>query len=120
MRTDAVLDPAAIALLRSLDEQKPGSFRDFVRMFVTEAPERVKKIDAAYKASDSNELSQHAHYLRSACLALGAGQLAETCYELEHMDPKHVSEANIDSHLGPLHARLREAMIALLEMAEAG
>lgn len=120
MRTDAVLDPEAIALLRSLDEQKPGSFRDFVRMFVTEAPERVKKIDAAYKTANSNELSQHAHYLRSACLALGAGQLAATCHDLEHLDPKVIFQANADLHLTPLHARLREAMIALLEMAEAG
>jgi HPt (histidine-containing phosphotransfer) domain-containing protein len=120
MRTDAVLDPAAIALLRSLDEQKPGSLRDFVRMFVTEAPERVKKIEAAYKVSDTNELSQHAHYLRSACLALGAGQLAAICHDLEHIDPQVISTANTDLHLGPLHARLREAMIALLEQAEAG
>jgi HPt (histidine-containing phosphotransfer) domain-containing protein len=119
MRTDAVLDPEAIALLRSLDEQKPGSFRDFVRMFVTEAPERIKKIEAAYVSGDGNELSQHAHYLRSACLALGAGQLAATCYELEHLDSKVITQVNTDLHLGPLHARLREAMIALLEMAEA-
>lgn len=119
MRTDAILDPAAIALLRSLDEQKPGSFRDFVRMFVTEAPERVKKIEAAYKIADGNELSQHAHYLRSACLALGAGQLAQTCHDLEHLDPQMLTPANAESNLGPLHARLREAMIALLELAEA-
>jgi HPt (histidine-containing phosphotransfer) domain-containing protein len=119
MRTDAVLDPAAIALLRSLDEQKPGSFKDFVRMFVTEAPERVKKIEAAYATADSNELSQHAHYLRSACLALGAGQLAATCHTLEHLDSPAITQANSDQYLGPLHERLREAMIALLELAEA-
>ncbi|HNV84085.1 MAG TPA: Hpt domain-containing protein [Arenimonas sp.] len=119
MRTDAVLDPAAIALLRSLDEQKPGSFRDFVRMFVTEAPERVKKIEAAYKAGNASDLSQHAHYLRSACLALGAGQLAATCHDLEHLDPQSLTAGNTELNLGPLHARLREAMIALLELAEA-
>ncbi len=119
MRTDAVLDPAAIALLRSLDEQKPGSFRDFVRMFVTEAPERVKKIESAYATNNSDELSQHAHYLRSACLALGAGQLAATCHDLEYLDPQALTGGNTDLNLGPLHARLREAMIALLELAEA-
>jgi HPt (histidine-containing phosphotransfer) domain-containing protein len=118
MRTDAVLDPAAIALLRSLDEQKPGSFRDFVRMFVTEAPQRVKKIESAYANKESSELSQHAHYLRSACLALGAGQLAATCHDLEHLDPQVISQANTELHLSPLHARLRDAMIALLEQAE--
>lgn len=119
MRTDAVLDPAAIDLLRSLDEQKPGSFRDFVRMFVTEAPDRVKKIESAYAAGDSVELSQHAHYLRSACLALGAGQLAATCHDLEHLNPQTITPENTDLYLGPLHERLREAMIALLELAEA-
>ena len=119
MRTDAVLDPLAIDLLRSLDEQKPGSFKDFVRMFVAEAPDRVKKIESAYAAGDSDELSQHAHYLRSACLALGAGQLAATCHDLEHLDSQIITQANSDLYLGPLHVRLREAMIALLELAEA-
>ena len=119
MRTDAVLDPLAIDLLRSLDEQKPGSFKDFVRMFVAEAPDRVKKIESAYVAGDREELSQHAHYLRSACLALGAGQLAATCHDLEHLDSQIITQANSDLHLGPLHLRLREAMIALLELAEA-
>jgi len=118
MRTDAVLDPAAIALLRSLDEQKPGSFKDFVRMFVTEAPERMNKIEAAYAAGDGDTLSQHAHYLRSACLALGAGQLAETCHELEHLPGFTITPENNELHLEPLRARLREAMIALLELAK--
>ncbi len=118
MRTDAVLDPDAIELLRTLDKQRPGSFRDFVRMFATEAPIRVKKIEAAFKAADASAMNQHAHYLRSACLALGAGQLSATCNKLEHLDPAKMTEDNSDFYLGPLHAQLRDAMIALLELSE--
>lgn len=118
MRTDAVLDPAAIELLRSLEAQKPGSFKDFVRMFVSEAPERVKKIEAAYSEAKQFELSQDAHYLRSACLALGAGQLAAICHSLEHMDARDMNADNAEQHLQPLRVKLREAMIALLELAE--
>ncbi len=118
MRTDAVLDPDAIELLRTLDKQRPGSFRDFVRMFATEAPIRVKKIEAAFAAADANALNQHAHYLRSACLALGAGQLAATCNNLEHLDPVKMTPDNTDLYLGPLHVQVRDAMIALLELSE--
>jgi len=118
MRTDAVLDPDAIELLRTLDKQRPGSFRDFVRMFATEAPIRVKKIEAAFAAADATALNQHSHYLRSACLALGAGQLSATCYNLEHLAPEKMTEDNSDLYLAPLHTQLREAMIALLELSE--
>lgn len=118
MRTDAVLDPDAIALLKSLDTQQPGSFKEFVRMFATEAPIREKKMESAFVAGDAEALNQHAHYLRSACLALGAGRLAASCNVLEHLDPAEVTGSNASLYLAPLHIQLREAMIALLELAE--
>jgi len=45
--------------------------------------------------------------------------LAATCHDLEHLDPQSLTAGNTELNLGPLHARLREAMIALLELAEA-
>lgn len=120
MRTDAVLDPDAVELLRTLDKQRPGSFRDFVRMFATEAPLRVKRIETAFSAADAPALNQHSHYLRSACLALGAGQLAATCFKLEHLDAEKMTDDNSDLYLAPLHTQLRDAMIALLELSEVG
>lgn len=115
MRTDIVLDPEAVALLRSIDAQKPGSFSNLVRMFATEAPIRIKKMEAAYLAADTEALSLHAHYLRSACLALGAGQLAKTCHDLESIGAGDIKQENAESYLAPLHVQLNEAVTALLE-----
>jgi hypothetical protein len=37
---ESLLDPKALELLRMLDRDRPGSFSEFVRMFVHEAPDR--------------------------------------------------------------------------------
>src|SRR5688572_21019514 len=87
----ASLDPEALATLRALDQDNPGAFSQFVRMFVGEAPELVRRLEAAVAANDEAARGQAAHYLRSASLALGATELAEICHALEH--PSHALTA---------------------------
>jgi HPt (histidine-containing phosphotransfer) domain-containing protein len=115
MRTDIVLDPEVLALLRELDQQKSGAFSEFVRMFISEAPDLVKKIEAAYSERDIEKLGQSAHYLRSACLALGAGQLADTCHRIEFLKHEQIKPESIDVALDELRHRVRDALYALLE-----
>jgi HPt (histidine-containing phosphotransfer) domain-containing protein len=115
MRTDIVLDPEVLSLLRELDEQKSGAFSEFVRMFISEAPDLVKKIELAYLARNAEMLSQSAHYLRSACLALGAGQLADTCHRIEFLKAEQIEPSQIDFALDELRHRVRDALYALLE-----
>jgi HPt (histidine-containing phosphotransfer) domain-containing protein len=114
MRTDIVLDPEVLELLRELDQQKSGAFSEFVRMFISEAPDLVKKIEAAYLETNVDTLSQSAHYLRSACLALGAGQLADTCHRIEFLKREQIQPENIDQALDELRHRVRDALYALL------
>ena len=57
----AQLDPEALATLRALDQDNPGAFSQFVRMFVGEAPELVRRLEVAVAANDATARGQSAH-----------------------------------------------------------
>ena len=109
----AQLDPEALATLRALDHDTPGAFSQFVRMFVSEAPSLVGKLEAAIAAGDQETLGQSAHYLRSASLALGATELAEICHALEHPAGR-ISPADGEQLLSRLRHSVRDSLLALL------
>ena len=113
MTAGASLDPGALATLRALDADNPGAFSGFVRMFIAEVPDLVRRIESASDASDPAALAQAAHYLRSASLALGASELAEVCYGLEHPqgNPDAVER---EKHIDRLRHSVRDALLALL------
>lgn len=112
---ESLLDPKALELLRMLDRDRPGSFSEFVRMFVHEAPELVKKMEQAQAAGDADELGKAAHYLRSAALAMGATNLVDVCHGLEHLSPEQLSGPDMGLRLAELRRRTRDALILLLQ-----
>ena len=112
---DSLLDPKALDLLRMLDRDRPGSFSEFVRMFVHEAPELVKKMEQAHLAGDADELGKAAHYLRSAALAMGATNLVDVCHGLEHLTPADLAGPGMAARLDELRRRTRDALILLLQ-----
>jgi HPt (histidine-containing phosphotransfer) domain-containing protein len=109
----AILDPTALATLRALDAANPGAFSGFVRMFISEVPELIRRIEAASDASDPVALAQSAHYLRSASLALGATELAEVCYGLEHPHGNPDADER-EAHIDRLRHAVRDALLSLL------
>lgn len=113
MTAGASLDPGALATLRALDADSPGAFSGFVRMFISEVPELVRKIETANAASDQAMLTQSAHYLRSSSLALGATELAEVCYGLEHPHGNPTQQER-EQHIDRLRHSVRDALLALL------
>ncbi|WP_188310356.1 Hpt domain-containing protein [Arenimonas fontis] len=112
---DAQLDPKALELLRMLDRDRPGAFSEFVRMFVHEAPELVKKMEQAQAAGDPDALGKSAHYLRSAALAMGATGLVDVCHSLEHLDAAQLSGPDMPVRMDELRRRTRDALILLLQ-----
>jgi HPt (histidine-containing phosphotransfer) domain-containing protein len=109
----AQLDPEALATLRLLDQDNPGAFSQFVRMFVGEAPELVRRLEVAVAGNDATARGQSAHYLRSAALALGATELAEICHALEH-PAQPLTAADGEQLLGRLRHSVRDSLLALL------
>src|SRR5690606_31575966 len=107
--------PKALELLRMLDRDRPGAFSEFVRMFVHEAPELVKKMEQAQADGDADALGKSAHYLRSAALAMGATGLVDVCHSLEHLSPEQVAGPDMPERLNELRRRTRDALILLLQ-----
>lgn len=110
-----LLDPKALELLRMLDRDQPGAFSQFVRMFVHEAPELVKKMEQAQEAGDAEALGKAAHYLRSAALAMGATGLVDVCRSLEHLNADTVQAPDMEARLDELRRRTRDALLLLLQ-----
>ena len=98
-----------------LDRDQPGSFSQFVRMFVHEAPDLVSKMEQAQQAGNTDELGKAAHYLRSAALAMGASQLVEVCHGLEHHDIQDLHGDDMDARMNQLRRAVRDALILLLQ-----
>jgi HPt (histidine-containing phosphotransfer) domain-containing protein len=111
----SLLEPKALALLRMLDRDRPGSFSEFVRMFVHEAPDLVRKMEQAQLAGDADELGKAAHYLRSAALAMGASQLVEVCHGLEHLSDDDLAAPEMMERFNQLRRAVRDALILLLQ-----
>ena len=115
MAAAPLLDPNALELLRMLDRDQPGSFSQFVRMFVHEAPDLVRKMEQALEAGDTEELGKSAHYLRSAALAMGASQLVAVCHGLEHHTIQDLHGEEMADRFNQLRRAVRDALILLLQ-----
>jgi HPt (histidine-containing phosphotransfer) domain-containing protein len=114
MAVASSLDPKALELLRMLDRDRPGSFCEFVRMFVHEAPDLVRRMEQAQVAGDADELGKAAHYLRSAALAMGASHLVTVCHGLEHLDDQDLVAPEMTDRFNQLRRAVRDALILLL------
>jgi HPt (histidine-containing phosphotransfer) domain-containing protein len=115
MAAPSLLEPKALELLRMLDRDRPGSFSEFVRMFVHEAPDLVRKMEQAQVAGDADALGKAAHYLRSAALAMGASQLVEVCHGLEHHGQDDLQSQDMADRFNQLRRAVRDALILLLQ-----
>lgn len=110
----AKLDPKALELLRMLDRDQPGSFSEFVRMFVHEAPDLVRKMENALVAGDIDTLGKSAHYLRSAALAMGASQLVDVCHGLEQLKADEMQDPSLGPRFDQLRRATRDSLLLLL------
>ncbi|KFN49162.1 Hpt domain-containing protein [Arenimonas composti] len=111
----ASLEPKALELLRMLDRDQPGSFSEFVRMFVHEAPELVRRMENALLAGDIDTLGKSAHYLRSAALAMGATQLVSVCHGIEQLQAEQLQDADIGRRFDELRRATRDSLLLLLQ-----
>jgi len=83
--TSDVLDPAAVAELRRVQEQfgNPEFIGELVGLFRKNAPRRMSEIRAALAARDGASLQRAAHTLKTNCAFVGAKGMAEACARIE-------------------------------------
>ena len=79
-----VLDPAALADLRSLqDEDDPDVLGEMVTMYLHSAPERLTAMREALTQGDAKTLERIAHSLKGSSGIFGAHRMIELCERVE-------------------------------------
>ena len=116
MTAPTSLHPDAVALLKTLDDDQPGSAAKLIRLFAADAPALLSRIEVGYERGDHSEINQAAHFLRSSALALGATELADVAFRLEHLKAEHLGSDLATRHLSQLRVGLRNALLSLLEL----
>ena len=79
-----VLDPAALATIRAL--QQPGSpnlLQKIIGVYLDSSRALVEQLGAAFLASESTAIAEAAHALKSSSANIGATALAEICRVIE-------------------------------------
>lgn len=108
MTSDTILDPAALSVIRSL--QQPGAedlVQKIVDMFIEDSELYGSVIGQAIEEGNAEHLGAAAHSLKSCAANVGAMQVAATAAELEARGrDKSLEDA------GSLHADLHTALIA--------
>ena len=117
MTAPTTLHPDAVALLNTLDQSQPGSTAKLVRLFAADAPALLSRIELGHERRDLADINQAAHFLRSSALALGATELAEAAFRLEHLEPAQLGCGAAELRLAQLRVCLRDALLSLLELS---
>lgn len=110
------LHPDAVALLNLLDQDQPGSAAKLIRLFAADAPALLSRIEVGYERGEPSEINQAAHFLRSSALALGATELADAAFRLEHLAADQLGSDLAVQNLTQLRVSLRNALLSLLEL----
>lgn len=116
MNDVSLLDPEALELLRSLEQDSPGAMSQLIHLFVADAPAQLKRIEAAYRRGDVEEVRRAAHFLRSGAMALGARRLGGACRAVERLEWAQYGQLQAQQCLMEVRNELPLAMGALLDL----
>lgn len=111
----AILDPGALATLRSLEKDGPGFLSTLVREFDEGFQQRFGDMQCAARDQDGATLRGAAHTLKGSAGIFGAGGMVELCRRIEHL-----AEEGAVADAAPLISRLaheHEAVMSVLREA---
>jgi len=81
---EPVVDPAALAGLRELQEEgEPDFLSELVDVFVEDTGARLVSLQEAIRHLNALAIEAEAHALKGSCLNFGARPMAEVCSALE-------------------------------------
>ena len=113
MTAATVLDPNAIAELRSLN---PGDNDEFLReiagIFLDDTPQRIAELDQSLAAGDAPKFTRAAHSIKGSSSNLGANDLRAAAEELENRAHK-TGLADVGELVARVKAEFARAHVAL-------
>lgn len=118
MSTSPVLDPAAIANLRSLSPEDGDAFlREIIGIFVEDTPRRIAELHASRASRDAPTFTRAAHSIKGSSSNVGASELRVISEQLEHHARKHGLDETCEVMVAELEAafiRARDELLKLL------
>lgn len=118
MSTSQVLDPAAIANLRSLSPDDGDAFlREIIGIFIDDTPRRIAELHASRASGDTAAFTRAAHSIKGSSSNLGANELRIVAEQLEHGARKHGIDESCEVMVAELEAafiRARDELTKLL------
>jgi signal transduction histidine kinase/CheY-like chemotaxis protein/HPt (histidine-containing phosphotransfer) domain-containing protein len=112
---DDVLDPAAIAsLVETLDD--PAALADLLTTYFESAPDLIRTMVTAARASDAAALGFAAHTLKSSSAVVGATRIARVCALLEEQSRGRILDGALDRVLQveAMYEPVSDALSALI------
>ncbi len=96
-QTDLKLDAAALDKIRSLQQpDKPNILSQVIHLYLKDTPDLIETLCSAVVTSDSDQIQEISHYLKSSTAELGALELAEQFKQLEVCAKKEqMDDANL-------------------------
>jgi HPt (histidine-containing phosphotransfer) domain-containing protein len=113
MSSPAILDPAAIENLRSLNPGDQDEFlREIVGIFLEDTPQRLAELDQCLAQGDASRFSRAAHSIKGSSSNLGANALRDLAGQLEHRSQKE-GLADVGALLASLKVEFDRAKVEL-------
>ncbi len=86
MSEPPILEPQAIAHLRSISPDDDGRFvRELVNLFLSDTPKRIAEMQVALARNSVVEVGREAHAIKGSAANFGAARLVALCLELEQL-----------------------------------
>jgi HPt (histidine-containing phosphotransfer) domain-containing protein len=113
-----ILDATRLATLRNVTGENGRPFLfEFVKLFETDATERIAGLRAAIAGGTLPQLSKQAHPLKGSCRNVGAARMAAECQALEQSGEEvQADEAErILARIESSYLEVRDAIRQLVE-----
>lgn len=118
MSSPAILDPEAIANLRSFSPDGTDDFlKEILGIFLEDTPLRIAELHSTFSAGDAAAFARAAHTIKGSSSNVGANELRALAAQLE-LDARQNGLAGLDRQVPELEAafaRVKAAIDQLLQ-----
>jgi len=117
MLNSPIIDPEAIANLRSLSPEDGDAFlKEILGIFMEDTPERISELHASRASGDAVAFTRAAHNIKGSSCNVGATELHTVAEQLEHRSRQHGLE-NVEALVAELEAAFIRAREELGKLA---
>ncbi len=116
MSEPPVIDPEAIATLRSLCTEEDESFlKEVVDIFLVDTPQRLEELHSCLADGDTPRFVRAAHTVKGSASNLGAARMRALAEEIEHTAKKS-GLAGLDTKVASLEQEFIHAQTELKKL----